>query len=306
MESEQKELGVLFADISDSSYLVSAFGDTRARDLVVECMSVMRTAAETGQGTVIQRIADELLCTYPTRELAVWGAIALNQAVADARASGRLPGVLGVRMGLHYGPVLPDDESLFGESLYVASRVCAMARANQILTTGETIEAAPEDVRAVCRFVNRTTLKGQQTTRDVYDVDWNDPWATRSTPSQPLSIGGHDDIELQLQCGHRLITLGQSHPMCTIGRSERCDLTVNADDVSRVHARVEFRKGYFVVVDLSSNGTTVSPDGGVDIHLRRDELRLSGTGTLRVSLSETVGLTYSCQLPPPESAPAGG
>jgi adenylate cyclase len=65
--------------------------------------------------------------------------------------------------------------------------------------------------------------------------------------------------------------------------------------VSRVHARIEWRRGKFVLIDQSTNGTFVKPQGGQEVYLRREEMPLVGRGC--ISLGENkhqggAGLIY--------------
>jgi predicted component of type VI protein secretion system len=55
---------------------------------------------------------------------------------------------------------------------------------------------------------------------------------------------------------------------------------------SRQHARIEFRRGKFVLVDQSTNGTWVRGDDGKDHYLRREELALWGEGM--ISLGDRI------------------
>jgi hypothetical protein len=48
-------------------------------------------------------------------------------------------------------------------------------------------------------------------------------------------------------------------PGATIGRHRENDLVVDDIFVSRIHARIEYRKGRFFVVDTSTNGTYLLP-----------------------------------------------
>lgn len=48
----------------------------------------------------------------------------------------------------------------------------------------------------------------------------------------------------------------------------------------RTHARIEKRKGNFVLIDQSSNGTYVTVSGRDEIVLRREEFILHGTGVI--------------------------
>ena len=131
-------------------------------------MAVLRAAVETSDGRLVDRAGEEILCAYPTPAATVLGAVQLQDALAEARESGALPTVLGIRIGLHYGPVLIEEHRLFGDTLYTVTRLCGLAKGHQILTTGETVRTLPDRLRAVCRLVEGATLKGRYHTSDVY------------------------------------------------------------------------------------------------------------------------------------------
>jgi predicted component of type VI protein secretion system len=65
-----------------------------------------------------------------------------------------------------------------------------------------------------------------------------------------------------------------------IGRRSGCDLRVVSRHVSREHARVEYRDGVFILVDLSSNGTFVQSEGGEIADVFRGECQLRGRGVI--------------------------
>ena len=65
-----------------------------------------------------------------------------------------------------------------------------------------------------------------------------------------------------------------------LGRGRNCDLVVNLSHVSRKHARLEFRQGKFLLIDQSLNGTSVLMEDGEEVRLQREELPLTGSGTI--------------------------
>ena len=298
MESEQKEGGVLFVDISDSSFLFKSYGDEGARDIVLECVQVMRAVVEASPGRVVERIGDELLTIFPTPDSTACGAIDLQTAVARARGQS-LPGFLSVRVGFHFGAVVVQGDSLFGETLYTANRVCALAKGNQILTTGDTVSRLSADLRPRVSFVGERTLKGTHHVHDIYRISWDDPALTEGTPERDAAVEDvPEDVPeyaaLELTFEDRQIKVSPSNPVCLIGRSQRCDFVVRTTHVSRVHTRLEYRSGRFVVVDVSSNGTVVRRSDGTQVLLQEEELRLHGSGVIQPSQGGSTEIRYVC------------
>jgi len=83
------------------------------------------------------------------------------------------------------------------------------------------------------------------------------------------------------------------------GRSKGCNIIVDADCVSRHHAKLVYRKGKFVVIDQSTNGSFIKTQGGQEVFIQNEEYPLSGSGF--ISLGKTVSIDnehliyFSCQ-----------
>ena len=103
------------------------------------------------------------------------------------------------------------------------------------------------------------------------------------------------DTQMTLKLIYRanIFVVDRTHPALQMGRGDSNGIVVVSLFASRVHARVEARHEKFVLVDLSSNGTFVLPDGKADvqleeIRLRQDEeLVLSGRGWFGMGRSAT-------------------
>ncbi|GBC60214.1 hypothetical protein DENIS_1165 [Desulfonema ishimotonii] len=95
--------------------------------------------------------------------------------------------------------------------------------------------------------------------------------------SAPLAAA---PIQLELRLGSRVIAISQTRPSVTMGRQEHNDLEVIDTRVSRSHARIEYRKGQFVLIDHSTNGTYVLMNGRQGVNLRRAELPLERDGII--------------------------
>ena len=100
--------------------------------------------------------------------------------------------------------------------------------------------------------------------------------------------------QIVLSCDNFNYKMVSSGKGLQLGRSEDCDLTVGAELASRLHAKITVKKGKFVLVDQSTNGTHVKTEDNVRHYLRREELALSGSGEIslgcRVSVSKTKEL----------------
>jgi len=276
MEQSPVPLTILFADISGSTHLYEVLGDVRARERTSHCLSILTEVIQRHGGTVIKTIGDEVMCTFPGADAAVQAACAMQESVAAEVAPGET--ALDIRVGLHYGPALVELGDVFGDAVNVAARIVALAKARQILTTRQTVETLSPLLRASTRYTDRTPVKGKQEEIDVYEVIWREEDLTRMEGYQiPLA---DSQARLQLRFREQEIEVSHSRPVVTIGRGQQNDIVVLDTLVSRMHARIEYRRGRFVLLDQSTNGTYVLTDEGEKAYLRREELALRGSGVI--------------------------
>ncbi|MDM8524436.1 FHA domain-containing protein [Desulfococcaceae bacterium HSG8] len=85
---------------------------------------------------------------------------------------------------------------------------------------------------------------------------------------------------LELRFHDHIIEISQARPTVTMGRQRHNDLVVQDNRVSRSHARFEYRKGQFLLIDQSTNGTYVFIKGQKGMNLKQDELPVQGSGII--------------------------
>src|SRR3989442_14174411 len=94
---DSRQNTVLFADVSGSTQLYEAAGDTTAHGAITGCLDVMRKAVESARGRVVKAIGDEVMALFPSADGAGAAGAPMLGAVDGApavRASRR-----GVRRG---------------------------------------------------------------------------------------------------------------------------------------------------------------------------------------------------------------
>jgi len=270
---------VLFADVSDSTRLYDVLGDEAGRDALVRCLDVMAEVVEQGGGVVVDRIGDELMCTFPDVESAARASGELHRAVERANADSPTP--LRIRVGFHHGPLVLDQAEIFGDTVHVARRIASLAKAQQTLTSRQCNDHLRPAAQIATRFVDRTHLKGKDEDFEIFEVVWDVGAATVASPEIAPAAGRPEPMRtLILRCGGRVYVLDSIHPRLTIGRDARADLVVAHARVSRLHGRVEYRKNTFFFVDESTNGSQVLDVQAAPRYLHRDECPLLSEGRI--------------------------
>ena len=92
--------------------------------------------------------------------------------------------------------------------------------------------------------------------------------------------------KLSLRHRGQLIEISSLAPPFGLGRDPQSSLVIDNEWVSRNHATIEFRRGYFVLTDRSTNGTYVQLGDDDELRLHRDELQLRKSG--KISLGQAV------------------
>lgn len=270
---------VLFADISDSTRLYKQLGNEAGRRLLLECLETMKQVVERCGGTIVDRIGDELMCTFADPAAAGRSSCELHRAIEAAKLHS--PATPSIRIGFHHGPILVDEDGVYGDTVHVAKRVESLAKPQQTLTTRQAGDLIPLQAQLATRFVDRTHLKGSVESFDLFEIVWDVGAATvTSQDSGPITERLPAMRELVLGSGGQTYTLDSTHPTLSIGRDRRADVVVDHANVSRLHARIEYRKDHFVFVDQSTNGSQVVEEGEPPRFIRRDECPLANAGTI--------------------------
>jgi class 3 adenylate cyclase len=268
---------VLFGDVSGSTALYRAVGNERAQQLIEKTLNLLREATTREGGRVVKTIGDEVMCRFADASSAARAAVDMQRRL---RALPPEPGVsLKVRIGFAYGPTVERAGDVFGDVVNVAARLAAMAKADQILTTEATMALFDRDLRAMSRLFDKTPVKGIKEEVSVVQVQWearNQTVLVKTGPTETVM-----SQTLQLSCKDQKWALTPPDLPRWIGRSEECEIPLDAPFASRKHVRLEYRRGKFMLVDESSNGTYVEmEDSGKMrvVYVRNEAFALVGSG----------------------------
>ena len=273
-------LAILFADIAKSTHLYETLGDKIAQSLIGRCLTFFTRVTEAHQGTVIKTIGDEIMCTFPSPDSAVEAAIEMQQALEDLTIPEK-PGYPppNIYVGIQWGSVVREGNDVFGDAVNVAARMVALAKQRQIITTEQTVKALNQEHQSAARCIDKTTVKGKSGEMDIYEVIWERHDVTVMLDDQPLdAMTLKSRMELRFHDQH--LEVDENRPTVTLGRQSHNDVVVNDNRVSRSHSRIEYRRGKFVLIDQSTNGTYVLIQGKKSLNIKRDEAPLIGNGII--------------------------
>jgi adenylate cyclase len=276
---KETKLTILFADVCGSTKLYETMGDTIARETVAKCVSIMDEETKRQSGRVVKTIGDEVMSVFEDPTAAADAASGMQERIsAGLVVQGKN---VAIRVGFHFGPVIVEtDGDVYGDAVNTAARMAGQAKAGQTLTTAATMDKLSDVWKASTRQIDRAAVKGKKDEIDMIELLWQREDVTRMSTSFKPTTSETKKAKLMLRYRDQSVEVNELHSSVVMGRADENDLVVKNTLISRMHARIELRKGNFVLVDQSINGTYVRTSSGEELFVRRDNYPIKGSGII--------------------------
>jgi len=286
VDKTEQNFAVMFADVAGSTRIYERLGDKIANQLIDGAIDKVSDIIGKHQGTVVKTIGDEVMCRFDTADQSISAACEIQDVMDKSPIEHGV--ILMFRIGLHFGPaLLKEDGDIFGDAVNLAARMAGVAKARQIITTDDTeSELTSHNLSAKCREVDRINVKGKEAPIAIVEVMWEE---NDNVTRMVTSAFSHDLLgnkPLNLFYNDDKFTLEQGAAAYTFGRDGQCNQMIDSTLVSRIHAKIENRRGKFILIDESTNGTFVKVEDKAPVFLRREEIVLQGHGI--ISFGEEV------------------
>jgi adenylate cyclase len=275
---------VLFADVSGSTRLYEMVGDKAAHEAIDLCVKLFSALALQHGGRVVKTIGTEVMAIFPQAAQAAKAAVDIQLGITEMAPVDKAR--LGVRVGMHHGPVVERDGEFFGDTVNLAARLTEMASRGQIITSLETVGQLEPIQRLDCRTLYEIPLKGQEKGVSICELLWTDTDDATQLVSSRASTDGTDTLRIVYRT--RVVTVSEENPSLVLGRDAAADLVVPDRMASRTHCVIERRQARFVLADRSANGTYLTIDGDAEIVLRREESPLRSHGYIALGQSRAT------------------
>ena len=293
------EVAILFADVVGSTQLYDKFGDTKDSETVARCLAVMKDATQKFDGTVIKTIGDEVMSTFPSVDNAMSAAAQMQAQISTDKDAGEDHIPVSIRIGCHFGPVVEEQNDIFGAAVHTANRMTSQAKAKQIVISGATVEQMGSDWAAQTRQIDVATVRGRAGEVALFELLWQPDEATSMVPTLGWESRTQTATRLVVSFRDTTVEVTDFKKNINMGRADENDLVVKGNLISRIHARIEKRRGRFMLIDQSTNGTFLQSDTGEETFVRRDSTELVGEGIIglgRVAKPGTpLAIHYICE-----------
>lgn len=278
MNQNPRLLTILFADIGSSGVLYERVGDEKAHQLIAQSLASMKLAVQENHGEVLRTVGDSVLASFATSDAAFMGAKSIQQA--------HLGMPVAVRVGFHAGTVIPDGGDVYGHAVNIAARVAAFARVDEIVATVDAVKQLSPDFSLFASELDYIDVKGIPMPVAIHRLEWREQEqaATRVSNRREHHMVSIENQCLRLKYGPMTLQAGRDLTDVLMGRAEENHIAVLNDEASRQHAQILYRRGQFLLHDLSTNGTYVKKAGLQPFLVRRDSIVLDGKGILSLGV----------------------
>jgi class 3 adenylate cyclase len=163
----QVRMTFMFTDIVGSTTLAEALGDQAWERLLRWHDDTLRARIAAGGGEVVKTTGDGFFAAFESSLSGINCAIAIQRALRDHRAATGF--AIPVRIGLHAAEANRRESDYSGMGVHVAARVAALAGAEEILATAETLAEAGVTDTGPAR---ETSVKGVSAPVNVVPIAW--------------------------------------------------------------------------------------------------------------------------------------
>jgi class 3 adenylate cyclase len=125
---------ILFSDIEASTELNARLGDVRWLELLRAHHAIVRRELRQHGAFEVKAQGDGFMIALPSARRAAQCALAIQRAIEEELGD-HADGPIRVRIGMHTGEAIREDEDLYGRNVSVAARIAEHAGAGEVLAS---------------------------------------------------------------------------------------------------------------------------------------------------------------------------
>ena len=301
---------VVFTDLFGSTSVYEALGNAQATQAVTQVTNWIATTIGAHGGRVVKLLGDGVLALFRNNRSAINAVVEIQRKHQERMARVAVAHRLPIRIGVACGDVEMVKDDCYGDAVNVAARLSDLSGANQIWANSAALEGINEAEGVRFRVLGPISIRGRAEPCTVHQVDWEDDAASSLLTMQSDMVPLFDPTEVDTLGGQIELTWLDTKKSFKsfdlpihIGRLRQAEFVVDDPRVSRTHARIDWRNGSMILVDLSSYGCWLRFAGdGSDLLLRREECVLHGQGEISLGSSfadlSAPTLRFSVSQPP--------
>ena len=162
---------IMFSDIEGSTLLTDALGDRRWIEVLSAHNDIIKREVEKVKGFIVKSAGDGYMVAFSSARRGLAAAVAIQRAFA-AYNEDHPDEQLKVRIGLHTGEAIRQEDDFYGRNVVVAARIGAAARGGEVLVSSVLKELTEGHREFAFHDSLELELKGLRGSHRVFPVDW--------------------------------------------------------------------------------------------------------------------------------------
>ena len=179
MTASRKLACIVFTDIVGYTSLMGS-NEKNAFAILQKNRSIQKPIIEELNGRILKEMGDGLMAVFDAASEAVTAALRIQEKVQEANE-------FKLRIGIHLGEVIVDQEDIFGDGVNIASRIQSITEPGRIYISESVQNNISNKPELASRFVKEEILKNVQQPVKIYEVIRNsrlDPSSNLNTHNQ--------------------------------------------------------------------------------------------------------------------------
>ena len=164
---------VMFTDLKGSTAIAEAEGDFGSRKLIKEHNELVLPPIK-NHGTLVKTMGDGTMSYYETAQNALRAAMKIQKDVNNHNIDKKPKVPILIRVGIHTGECVVEENDIFGDAVNVASRFESISNPGEIYLSEETYNLLTDKSEFYCRFVKTAKLKGKKEAFRIYKAFWDE------------------------------------------------------------------------------------------------------------------------------------
>ena len=179
MAAPDGAVSIFFTDIEGSSKMTERLGDREWMALLRTHNNMVRHQVAAHMGFEVKSQGDGFMVAFSSARTALLCAIDIEKAFASYNKENR-DEPIRVRIGLHAGEAIKEEDDFFGKTVIVAARISEEGMGGQILASS-VVRDLTESLREFSFFnAHELEMKGLSGLHTVYEVGWQGETPVRS------------------------------------------------------------------------------------------------------------------------------
>jgi len=173
-KEHKKDIVIMFCDIAGSTSFFENYGDIEGRAMVKRFTSLAFPIIKSHKGRVIKTMGDGILASFDDPFSACECAIELQNKIWNVNKQKESKYQLLVRVAMHYGKVVIDQDDVYGDVVNVAARVESKTKAQQIFISEPLFDKVKEKAKLEFFSAGNFSFKGKSKPVQLFRLRWGE------------------------------------------------------------------------------------------------------------------------------------